>query len=299
MKLFLRKVILFSLISIVFLTVGEIVVRRLPTSYSYKYGYVKDHGSAIATLVLGSSHTYYGVMPSELGDSVFNLANISQTPEYDFELLKEYEGYMPNLRRVIIPISYFTFRDPKLEQLDKGLCVQYKIGMDLNLHSDFSSYNLALADFKSYAGRLRNIILPEESNRCDSLGFGLGFGLDHRDTAWKSKAKARMEELTFSSPGRADEVCQVLESMIEYCKRRGIECVFVTTPVSKEFRQYADKDQYAEMADRASALKGMVDGRYFDFYSSPLFEDEDFHDADHLSDVGARKFSRLLRGKLR
>ena len=290
---------MFSLIIIVFLTVGEIVVRCLPSSYSYKYGYIKEHGSAITTIVLGSSHTYYGIMPSELGDSVFNLANISQTPEYDFELLKEYGSYMPNLRRVIIPISYFTFRDPKLEELDRGLCVQYKVGMGLDLHPDFSLYNLALADFKSYAGRLRNIILPEDSNRCDSLGFGLGFGLDHRDAAWKDKARARVEELTFSSPGRADEVCRVLQSMISYCNARGIECVFVTTPVAAEFRLCADKDQYAEMVACVSVLKGMVDGRYFDFYSSAEFDDNDFHDADHLSDIGARKFSRLLRAKLR
>ena len=299
MRLFLKKILIFALIIIVFLAMGEVVVRHIATPYSYKYGYIKERGGEIATLVLGSSHTYYGIIPSELGDSVFNLANISQTPEYDFQLLKEYEPYMPHLRKVIIPISYFTFRDPKLEELDRGLCVQYKVGMELNLHPDLSIYNLALTDFKSYTGRLRNMILPEESNRCDSLGFGLGFGLDHRDPAWREKAEARVEELTFATPGRADEVYRVLQSMIEYCDRRGIECVFVTTPVSKEFRQYADKAQYAEMADYASVLKGMVDGRYFDFYSSAAFDDEDFHDVDHLSDVGARKFSRLLRESMR
>ncbi|MDE6682021.1 MAG: hypothetical protein K2J87_01180, partial [Muribaculaceae bacterium] len=148
----MKKILWFSLLVTGLLLIGEFIVRSIEPPYSYKAEWLRKNGDKINTLVLGSSHTYYGVNPSILGDSAFNLANISQTPEYDFALLKEFHPYMKNLKRVILPVSYFTFRDPVLEKMDRGLCVQYKVGMKLPLHSDFSFYNLCLSDFKSYSG---------------------------------------------------------------------------------------------------------------------------------------------------
>lgn len=141
MRLFLKKVLWFSVLVIGLLLIGELVVRSINTPYNYKTEWLRKNGEKVNTLVLGSSHTYYGIMPSVLGDSVFNIANISQTPEYDLAILKEFHPLMPNLKRVIIPISYFTYRDPRLEETDHGLCVQYKVRMKLPLHSDLSPYN--------------------------------------------------------------------------------------------------------------------------------------------------------------
>lgn len=274
------------------------MVRSIKTPYSYKATWLRENGDRVNTLILGSSHTYYGLNPSVLGDSVFNLANISQTPEYDFALLKEFNPYMPNLKRVIVPISYFTYRDPKMEDMDRGLCVQYKVGMNLPLHSDLSFYNLSLTDFKSYSGRLRNIIMPQELNLCDSLGFGLGFDLAHRASDWKEGASKRAEDLTQNAPGRPREVEEVLENMITYCRERDINVVFITTPVWRGFRKAIDKDQYHEMREGISKIKEKEGTIYFDFFGSEVFTDDDYHDSDHLSDIGATKLSRMLRDSL-
>ena len=83
MRRFLKITAFFSLAVFFLLVLGEIVVRGIPTPYSYKAAWLREHGAAVNTLVLGSSHTYYGIRPDALGDSVFNLANVSQTPEYD------------------------------------------------------------------------------------------------------------------------------------------------------------------------------------------------------------------------
>ena len=298
MRKFLRKVALFALLVALLLGVGELIVRSLETPYRYKAERLRADGERVSTLVLGSSHMYYGVEPSLLGDSAFNLANISQTPEYDLALLREFRPYMKNLRRVILPISYFTFRDPTMEEFDRGLCVQYKVGMGLPLHSDFSVYNLALTDFDSYAGRLRNLIAPQELNLCDSLGFGLGFDLAHRGPNWKERAADRAKALTQERPGRADEVERVLEETVDYCREQGLEVVFVTTPVWSGFRAEMDAGQYREMREKIAALQTNTGVRYLDFFASDLFTDDDFHDVDHLSDLGAAKLTRLLRASL-
>ena len=55
MKKFLKRIALFAAFVLVFFAAGELVVRNIPDSYSYKNRYLTEHGDAVATLVLGSS----------------------------------------------------------------------------------------------------------------------------------------------------------------------------------------------------------------------------------------------------
>ncbi len=253
------------------------------------------HGERVKTLVLGSSHTYYGILPEEFGDSTFNLANISQTPEYDLALLEHYLPKMPNLRQLIVPISYFTYRDPSLEKGDEWmLATRYKIHMGLPLHSDFSVYNLEITDFDSYKGKLKNLIMTTPSNRCDSLGFGLGFDLTNRDPGWKEKGKGRAEKHTSKTPGRYHEVMDTQEKLLRLAKARGIEIIFITTPAWTSYIEALDREQLAEMEEGIEEIKGKFGVAYYDFLRDKRFTESDFYDPDHLSDIGAVKFSKIL-----
>lgn len=299
MKRFLRLTAYFSLLVILALCIGEVIVRQLPTSYSYKDQFLKNHGESISTLVLGSSHTYYGIQPAILSDSTFNLANISQTPEYDLELLRHYLPYCKNLKRIIVPISYFTFRESALEDgVEWKLGVQYKTQMHLPIHSDISFYNLNLTDYNAYFGRLRSLVLKQDMNRCDSLGFGMGFTLDKRDPAWETKGKERAEALSFPASERKSKVLDCYEEMITLCQKHRIEFILITTPTWHTFRENADAMQLKEMRKEALALSGSHRLKIFDHYDDPRFSEEDFHDTDHLSDQGAKKFTLILRDEL-
>lgn len=140
--------------------------------------------------------------------------------------------------------------------------------------------------------------MPQELNLCDSLGFGLGFDLSHRETNWKGKAIRRAQDLTQTSPGRPQEVERVINGLITYCNRNNIEVIFITTPVSEEFGKAIDTEQYQEMRNEIAEIKRNSNVRYFDFFLSDSFTDEDFHDSDHLSDKGAKKLSQMLRDSL-
>ncbi len=299
MRKFLRQILLFSFLTVILLSVGELVVRTIPSSYSYKNEWLKANGENVNTLILGSSHTYYGLKPDILSDSVFNLANISQTPEYDLILLKKALLLCPNLKRIIIPVSYFTFRDPELENgVDWRLCLNYKIHMDIDVHSDFSKYNFYISDFDTYCGKLRNLVLPRQMNRCDTLGFGLGFVTDSRERNWQEKGRDRAESLTIPSETRPREVVSVMEELLELCRDNGIECILVTTPVWVSFRENIDMEQYRQMKELTDRLVRKYGLRYFDFFNSTQFGEGDFHDSDHLSDSGAEHFSRIFRSLL-
>lgn len=299
MDRFLKKTAVFAIITIILLAAGEFAVRHMTSSYSFKDEWLRQNGAKVNTLILGSSHTYYGLKPELLGDSVFNLANISQSPEYDLYLLEHYLPCCPNLKKVILPISYFTYRDAELEESDAWtLCINYKVDMHLPVHSDFSIYNLKLADYNSYFGRLRGLVKKQESNRCDSLGFGLGFELDSRLPAWKKQLEQRVSDLTQNNPGRPSEAVAALHGIIDLCKEHDIECIFITTPVYSGFAEAMDTDQYNEMMHLTDSIVMSERIRYYDFFTDSSFTDSDFHDVDHLSDVGAVHLSEKLRDLL-
>lgn len=299
MRKFLRQTAVFSSIIIVILIIGELAVRNLPTSYSYKDSWIMANGSKVNTLVLGSSHTYYGLRPEILGDSTFNLANVSQTPEYDLALLEHYLPMMPNLRRIIIPISYFTFRDPEIEEGDEWMLAnRYKIHMHLPKHSDFSIYNLEIADFDSYKGKLKNLILKEPSNICDSLGFGLGFNLQTRSPQWKEIGAARAAKHTVATTGRHIEAMATIDRTIKTAKRHDAEVILITTPACTTYIEALDRPQLEEMHDGIDKIIKDNNVAYYDFLKDKRFLDSDFYDPDHLSDIGAAKLSRILADTL-
>lgn len=299
MNKFLRNIFIFSSIIIVILGVLELVARSLPTSYSYKNDWIESDGDKVRNLVLGSSHTYYGLRPDVMGDSTFNLANVSQTPEYDLALLEHYLPLMPNIKRVIIPVSYFTFRDPKIEQGDEwNLAVRYKIHMGLPLHSVFSIYNLEITDFDAYKGKLKNLILKAPSNICDSLGFGLGFTLATRDDRWKEISRARAAKHTVSTPGRFDEVREVHDRLARLAKQHNIDVVVITTPSWPAYTAALDSVQLAEMYEGIGEMLKNEKVTYYDFLNDARFEDSDYYDPDHLNDLGAAKLTQILADTL-
>lgn len=296
MRKFLRNIIIFSGVVICLLIAGEFIVRKLPSSYATKAGYIKNHGDEIATLILGSSHTYYGLNPEEMGDSVFNLANISQTPEYDLALLEHFSGYIPHLRTLILPVSYFTYVDPEIEKSEAWtLGIKYKTRMGLPLHSDMSVYNLELADFDSYKGQLSNIIKKAPSNVSSEKGFGLNYNLGMRSPNWKEEGKKRAEAHTVDNPERGEKVVDVQRKLLDLAKSRGWQVIFITTPGYKSYTDNLDPAQEKMMRHYIEQLKKEYNIIYLDLLRDKRFGEDDFYDPDHLSDVGAAKLSKIIK----
>lgn len=297
LRKFIISASIFGCILISLVTLTELYLRSRPSSYSIKAEYLRDHGSEISTLILGSSHTYYGLNPKWIGDSCFNLANISQTPELDYELLKKNIAFLPNLRRVIIPISYFTFTDLRLEDSEEWfLCINYKIHMRIGENlSNFSKYNFTFSHFPSFTARIKNALkIESKENRCDSLGFGLGYTLDNRDPNWESTAARRVANLTRKDSKRRKEVRECLDAMLNFCKEKNIKAILIVTPVWREFRKYADTTQLSLMRMEAKELAKRHNLVLIDLFDSAEFTSEDFFDTDHLSIYGAERLSKIV-----
>lgn len=86
----------------------EIRLRGFSTNYIEKRKFLESKLDSIKVLILGSSHAYLGINPDYLDIKGYNLAGVSQSLYYDNELYKKYIDKMPNLRIVLISISYFS-----------------------------------------------------------------------------------------------------------------------------------------------------------------------------------------------
>lgn len=302
MRKFLINTAIYSGIIIIFLGIGEIIARHIPSSYKVKADRMDNKASGISTLILGTSHTYYGINSALLGDSVFNLANVSQYPYIDFMLLEKYSDSLTNLKKIIIPVGYSTFVDEPLEDSDEWFrIIDYKIQMNLTDHSDISKYNFEISDFERYSEKLKNLILKSPNNMCDSLGFGLGYNLDRRSPDWNSKDNLNYLIKTSTKPIRKDIASNTeksLRQIIQWCKHRDIMCFIVSTPVFPIYYSEMNPTQLDDMYRRIKNICQDYDVVYLDHINDTGFAEEDFFDFNHLSDKGATKFTRLIKEEI-
>lgn len=300
MRKFLFNIAIYSTIILIILGIGELIVRNMPSSYRYKSEWMSNNGSKVETLILGSSHTYYGVKSEIMGDSTFNLANVSQTPAIDLMLLEHYADSLINLKRVIIPISYFTFVDPPLEKSSEWFrIIDYKIQMGITDHSNFSKYNFEISDLDRYASKIKSLFAKVRKNDCDSLGNGLGFTLATRDSDWRDKVKERIKGTTLTmDKNTAYNTEKDLRNIIKFCKARNIECILITTPVWQTYYAQMDMLQLNDMYSRVHSITNDLNVKYIDYIHASQFLEEDFHDVDHLSDKGAVKLTQDLLSHL-
>lgn len=300
MRRFLIYCSLFGSMVAFALLVGECIISTSSNSYRYKHNWMLENGSEVEMLIMGSSHSYYGIHPQKLSSRSFNLANVSQNFEYDFLLLKNYENRLHNLRTVILPVSYCSLFDVPFEDGNEWwYAINYKKYMDVDVHSDVSKYNFELSKMSVYSGRLMNIISGKGLPLCDSLGFGLGYTLSDRPYTWREDAYSTVERHTAANWNALDENVYFLRSIMALCREHSWNIILVTLPASHYYYNSLDSAQMGKMYQIIESVqRDFPDVKYFDFLKSDEFGDDDFFDCDHLNSIGAEKFSKILKEEI-
>ena len=296
MKAFLRLTGLFSLLVLLTLGAGEIYVRHLPNPSRDKHEYMSAHSREVEVLVLGSSHTFYGVNPEWLDDAAYSLAQVSQTYRYDDYLLRRYPT--PRLRAVIIPFSYFSlYEDFESQPETAYLAARYRIYMDCPYHRRLSRYGFEVLNFGSFKEKLKSLWQPARLS-WNSRGWGSNY-TGQAASGQQDNGRARARANTYADRRLAPLNACFLSSMFSWCRQRGVRVLLITTPVTPSFRAAESPAQRAENRHwLTNLLRRYPEVEYYDFESAPCFTAADFYDADHLNAQGARRLTSLLRAIL-
>jgi hypothetical protein len=303
MKSFLKySIILVALLSVT-LIAGEVFVRSLPNPYKTKEEFMSKHASEVETIILGSSHTYYGINPEYLDGMAFNLAYSSQDYKYDYYLLSRYADSYMNLKMVIVPVSYFSFfSTPFEEKGDDGSdnqVMNYHVYMGHPCNWN-PKYNMELCHMTVFRGKIMAYLRNEVRN-CTDLGWGTDYGLENKvENAERETAKAAAKRHTHKDSQYLDYNLNYITSIIKFCKERSVRLVLVTTPKSHYYYDLVDDtDQQKENSQLIEDLKSKYGVEYYNYQKDSRFVSDDFYDADHLSDVGATKFTKILNEDLK
>lgn len=295
MKKFIAYIAAFSAMVVAILIACEVYVEHVPNPYRHKHLWMTDHSADVSTLLLGNSHIYYGVIPSELGDSAFSLANVSQTYRYDYYLLRHYP--MPHLRNVVLPLSYASlWEDFEAQQVTHHI-IYYRLYMDCDIHPRMGRYGAELCHAPSMRQKLKSLYTPRQMY-WDERGWGLEYTLENRASEWENgRERAELNTYTDTTLVRLNEA--LLDSIAIYCESRGARLILVRPPVNITYRQATSRRQVMTN-DRILArfMERHPGTHLLDMRADTCFTEQDFYDADHLNHSGAHRLTALIRHHL-
>ncbi len=291
MKKFLIHLAKIILPILFFFLVLEIAIRKIPNDYQLKKEYLDQNAAEINTLIFGSSHTFYGLNPEYFSKKTFNVAYVSQSLDLDYEILNAYQSKLKKLKTVIIPISYFSLFETLETDVEKWRIKNYVIYYGFENKYTFAD-NFETLD-NHITLNVKKVVKHYALNKSFITASNLGWG-----TNFNSKDKKAFEgdftakKHTVKNFDLYPENLKSLHKIIDLCKKKNVDIVFITTPTHSSYSKNLDSIQLEKTTKTISDLvKNNSNCSYFNLLKSGKFTNEDFYDSDHLNEIGAKKLS--------
>ncbi len=297
MKRFILSVSLFLSPLILLAVIMEVAIRRIPNDYSYKNEYLNKHSNAIEVIVLGSSHVFYGIDPKYFKENTFNASFVSQALSYDYAILEKYQNNWRNLKCIVVPVDYFslylTLEDGPEEWRVKNYNIYFGIYNRIRVEDNFEILGGTLY---SKLSRIYHSIKHESVVTCDSLGWGTVYhSADSKDLNGTGKVAALRHGRSKDYEKFFMKNVQTLNKIISFAKEKKVKLIFVTCPAYKSYTKNLEPDQLNTTIDFMNQLvTGNRNIYYYNLLNNQSFIGEDFYDADHLNEKGAKKLSLMV-----
>ncbi len=304
---YLSALFLPLLASIFIFGVMELAARSLPSPYKTKFEEIQRQDRQINTLILGSSHFYFGVNPSHFASPALNAANVSQDFKYDFHILKTAVTQHDEIKHVVVPLSIFSLYselDSGIEYWRKYSYRHYMGFAELSAFDrfDLSSYSVFLAS-QNRLGLIKRIamkVVGRPINQ-DWTVDGWGTAYSKASTYASLLSTGKQAALRHQKNASLNDAAMVsIEAIAELCHRKGIKLLLITPPAFLSYRDNIDEVRLTATRSIGKKIATSASGaKYIDYFDNPTFEPEDFADADHLNHRGAEKLSRMIDGVLK
>lgn len=300
MKRFLFQIIVYFVLPLgLFFCISEYCLRQVPNDYKYKNDWLTKNAQKIEVYVLGSSHTYFGIEPSQFHLFTFNGAHTSQDLEYDHFLLEKFEQKMDSLKWVILPISYSSLFSAGIDSgQEKWRVKNYTIYYDCPYHRFEPQFALECYDYH-FMSKLWSVIFSNEAYvYCNELGRGLKYARENRDeNGWKESGliAAKRHTITQIKEENINKNITFVNDIISICRKHNACLLLLTTPTYHTYQEKLNQEQLARMTQICDSISSVHEDVIYDNWLNHTdFTEDDFYDADHLNEYGANKLSVLL-----
>ncbi len=301
MKKFLLKLLGLLLILLVISIAIEVLLLYKTNIYSYKHQYVLSHKDEIKVLVMGNSHILYSIIPDSVGDGVFNHAIPARPVYYDVELIKQYVPLLNNLEVVIMPLDYQRFYLGREVVVQKTVnqskeestikCMYFKY---MNVRTNWWYWPELLNSKLNYMSRI--IMTDESARECDSLGYQM-LSLKNKKKRWECSTLPKHIDSTKTIDQKAyDQLYCYYKDMAQVTYNNKIRLILLGTPMYKTFWDNMNDVIVRDRERFVSKLKATYPNvEYYDFTCDIRFNPDDFYNTNHLTEVGAAKFSKIIK----
>lgn len=299
MKKLICKVVVYLSPIVVLLLCIELFYQIVPNNYSFKNENVKKRYSDTKILILGNSHTFYGLNPKYFDKPAFNLSNISQTLYFDQLLLEKHFDRFKNLEFIVLNVEFTSLSQLDNTQDDVWRKYYYKRYMDLQVPivTGINPKNYFLSSTRSFDSNLKLIKRYFSDGTivdCDNNGFGINYTKEKRKSDLYRMTPITVkqhEDNLFDFTDNTDRI----QSIINKCKNKGIQVLLVTMPVSKSYAKSVNQHKLDKIFKTCLFLeKNNKNVYYLNLFKDYHFTDDDFFDPDHLHIEGAKKCSLLV-----
>lgn len=281
----------------------EYYTRKLPLSYTYIQSYLEQEFAAIEVMVLGSSQINKAINPAYIEKKTINLSSAGQHHDTDFRLLKQLKPKLPELKTVILEVSYSHFELPHNgPKFWKNHIFYHYYGLNtFDRNPYFKDDFIYLSNPPFYYEKLRyyygDYEIATAFNRYgyDTLKF---YGL-FRKLEYDPNLIAQVEEFKINKTPDASIFKTNVElffEMLDYMKINELDVILCEAPM---YKTYLEQRNPTILRRRDSVLK-VAEKRYTNV-SVVRFETDtthfvvkDFIDQNHLNPKGGEKFSKKI-----
>jgi hypothetical protein len=301
MKVFLRKLLIhfFIVLSIIYLIIflGRTYTypkTRIPNVKLNLLNDIKKTNESLS-LVLGSSHAFYGINSRIIDKHFFNIASVSQSLMEDYNILKFLVKNHYSVEKVVLPISYFSNSSYLCDTPIEGEQLRmfdYKSCYNINYPNKFNIRNEI-----NYLSRISNTLISQKRD-FELDKWGNLIGECNQNGVLISDAKIAFKRHNTNTNFR--KINPYLDSINELCKKQNTTLIFVVMPFSKPYRKLIDKTPFNVLLKKIAAKyssKNCFLINQMDFFN-PNEESNMFRDADHLSICGRNAFSMKLSSEI-
>jgi hypothetical protein len=294
---FLKKVSFFIAILAIVWLCFELFYRFAANNYTEKSKNISTGYKDCEVLILGNSHTFYGLNPDFFKRKAFNLANKSQTLFYDQLLLEKYIDSLNALKYVIIPVEYSSLSasDDNAELAWRSYFYESQMGIDTKTHKvfDLKKYSRALPPpFLITLKAIKKYCTKGSLVDCQPNGWAPyeGMNSEHNNKAMGKIIAAKHEDNSVDF----NKNIQRLKSMVVTCRQKGVKVFLVTMPVTSYYADNINRKKLALITAQCNAFANENKIHYINLFQDKRFVNADFFDIDHLNTNGAKKCTRVI-----
>lgn len=274
------------------------LIRKIPNDYSLKDDYLKIHSKEIKILILGSSHAYFDIDPEFISGKCFNAAYVSQTLYYDNLIFKKFSW--DSLKYIIIPVDYFSFFADLENSIEswrvKNYQLYYHFYSSIKPESNFEILSNKV-DYNFH--KLKEYYYNEYAYTTQSnLGFGTVYDSSKKNDLMKTGIEAAKRH-TVNTNKYFDKDFNSLKSILQIAEQKNIKVLLICSPAYHSYYDNLEKRQMNISITVGKQLEhDFANCSYNNFLKDSSFTAEDFYDADHLNNRGARKLSIKINSLL-